>query len=318
MGGLFQHRIDNAEKAIKEFGFKTREFKTTRTFLDGRAGTIQNRLDDIHDCFSDTEVKAIVCNIGGLSSNELVNRIDYGIIRKNPKIFCGYSDITILHHAFNKMAGLVTFYGPAAMTQFGEFPRPIDYTMKYFLRCLSQEVGRIEPSREWTDENLDWSRKEDTKRPRKMNTNNGFVWVNPGSVKGQIVGGCLPSIIKLNGTKFELNYKNKILFLDIPEGQDFTKGEPLEYVDSEITDLINHGVFDVIKGLVVGRGYGYSREERIKLRKIITKHVKNIDIPVLTEVDIGHTDPMITVPLCVEASLDSEHNLFSIDESGVI
>jgi len=320
LGGLFPYRVDNARKFLESIGFKVKEFPTVKKFVDGNAGTIEERLLDIHSAFKDKEIKAIICNIGGLACNELLNLIDYNIVKTNPKIFCGYSDITLLHYAFSSMSDLITFYGPAAMTQFGEFPRPQEYTLKYFLKAVNQStpIGRIEPSLHWTDEILDWSKKENHYRERKLFKNEGPIWIKEGSATGKIFGGCLYSILQLKGTRYDADYSGKILFVETPEGQNFEKGEPLNYVDSQITDLRNMGVFDKIKGLVVGRGFGYLQEERKKFKQIIIKHTKNYDFPVLFNVDIGHTDPMITIPLNVRVTLNSEGNIFSINESGVV
>jgi len=320
LGGLCQHRVDNAKRAFEELGFKVKEFPTARKFLEGNAGTANERIVDIHSAFEDKEVKAIICNIGGLVANELLRLIDYNIIKCNPKIFCGYSDISNLHYAFHKIAGLVTFYGPAAITQFGEFPEPFKYTIEYFLKAVSSKapIGKILPSSEWTDETLDWVNKDDLKRPRKLMKNEGYTWLKGGKAKAPIIGGCLYSILQLKGTNFDVDYNGKILFIETPEGQNFKKGEPLDYVNSQIVDIINAGVFDKIRGLIVGRGFGYSVEEREKLKEIVIKNTKDFNFPVLFNANIGHTDPIITIPLGVKAMLDSEMNIFSIDESGVI
>ncbi len=319
LGGLVPHRVENARKFLESKGFKVKEFPTSRSIKGNSSATPQERVEDIHNAFKDPEVKAIICTTGGLSSNELLDLINYKLIKENPKIFCGYSDISVLHYAFLKKANLTTFYGPAAMTQFGEFPQPLEYTYNYFIKAVSETkpIGRIIPSEKWTDELLDWRYKEDLKRPRKLYPNKGFLWIKKGKVSGRIVGGCLSSILKLKGTKFNTDYADKILFIETPEGQDFTKGEPLNYVDSQVMDLRNTGVFSKIKGLIVGRGYGYTKEERKDFEKIIKKHTESYNFPVLFNVDIGHSDPMITIPLGVKVTLDSSKNLFSIDEIGV-
>jgi muramoyltetrapeptide carboxypeptidase LdcA involved in peptidoglycan recycling len=320
LGGLFPHRLDAARNFLVAKGFKVKEFPTTRGFNDGSSGTPEERARDLIAAFNDKEVKAIVCNIGGLSSNELLKIMDFGVIKKNPKIFCGYSDISILHYAFQKKAGLVTFYGPAAMTQFGDNPKTMGYTWEHFLKAVSSPVpvGKIQPSKEWTDEFMDWAGKKDLERPRKLVKNDGWIWIKEGKAQGQVIGGCLSSILKLSGTEFDVSYEDKVLFIETPEGQDFKKGEPLNYVDSQLMDLRNLGIFDRIRGLLVGRGQGYTKEERDKFRQMVIKHTKDYNFPVLMEIDIGHTDPMMTIPLGVEVTLDSEKDIFSIDEAGVV
>ncbi|MBS3125593.1 LD-carboxypeptidase [Candidatus Woesearchaeota archaeon] len=320
LGGLFPHRVDSAKRALEKLGFKVKEFPTARKFQDGKAGTPDERIKDLHDAFSDPSIKAIMCTIGGLCSNEIIGRLDYELIKKNPKMFCGYSDISILHHAIARRTGLVTFYGPAAMTQFGEFPEPLPYTVEHFLKATTstKPVGTIKPSEKWTDEtSLDWSKKLDLTRPRNLYENEGHIWLKEGKATAPIIGGCLSSIMQLKGTPYDFDSTGKILFVETCEGQDFTKGEPLGYADAHIMDLRNAGVFDKIKGLVVGRPFGYSAEDRKKFVDIIAKHVASYNFPVLVNVNVGHADPIITIPLGVTVTLDSAQNRFSIDESGV-
>ncbi len=318
LGGMFPHRVDKAKKSLESLGFNVKVFPTAKNNVKGKAGTVDERISDLHEAFTDNQIKAILCVIGGFSCNELITKIDYQIIKKNPKIFCGYSDITILHYSILKKTGLTTFYGPCAMTQFGEYPNSLDYTIQYFLKAVTRAspIGKVEPSKSWTDETLDWSKKLDTKRPRNLYQNEGFQWINAGKAKGKTIGGCLYSLLQLRGTEFDGNYKNKVFFIETPEGQEFGKGEPLNYIDAQLTDLKNSGVFDKIRGLIVGRPFGYKGKEKA-FEEVIRDHTKDYSFPVLCNVNIGHADPIITLPLGVKVTLDSEKNLFSVDESGV-
>jgi len=314
LSNIFPHRIDNAKKFFLSEGYKVKEYPTTRGSHEGSSGTIKDRLRDLDEAFSDKEVKAIICTVGGISSNELISKIDYNLIKKNPKIFCGFSDISILHYAFLTKTGLVTFYGPALMGEFGECPNPQDYTLEHFYKAVTNKIGKIKSSEMWVEEFVEWN---DQKEPRNKVPNKGFVWLKPGKVKGKIIGGCLYSILQLMGTEYNVDYNNKILFIETAEGEDYKKGEPLDLVSSKIMDLRNAGVFDKIKGLVVGRPFGYTSKEREKFKDIIKKHIENYDFPVLINFDIGHTSPMITIPLNIEVEMDSIENRFEFLESGV-
>lgn len=320
LAAIFPHRLDNAIKFLKKEGYKIKEFTNTRKVDGWESAPAEERAKDIMAAFLDKEVKAIICAIGGNTLNKTLGYIDFEKIKQNPKIFCGYSDISILHYALNKKSNLVTFYGPCVMTQFAEYPTPLDYTIKYFNKAVLSimPIGKIEPSREWTDEVLDWSKKLDLTRARKMELNTGFEWLRKGKAKGKIIGGCLHSIAHLIGTEYWLEYKDKILFIEIPEGQDFSKGEPLPEVDALLCDLNLAGIFKEIKGLIVGRPFRYSKEETEKFKKIILDNTKGYGFPILYGVDIGHTDPIITIPIGIEVDLDSSENRFEIVESGVI
>lgn len=321
LANLASHRARKGIKMLEQLGFKIKVGKNALKIKEYTAGTPKERADDINSFFKDKEVKAIFSFIGGNHSNQVLKYLDFSLIKKNPKIFLGYSDVTVLHFALYVKANLITFYGPAVLTQFAENPRILSYTETYFKKALMQRdpIGKIEPSIQWSDEILDWFKKEDLKRPRKMKKNKGWQWLRQGKAEGSILGGCITSMLHLRGTEYWPNFRNPILFWEIPEsGDNFTKGEKVENIDSYLTDLELTGVFKNIKGMIVGRFFGYSEQEKDKIIKIIKDRTYDYSFPILLNVDIGHTDPMITVPLGVRVKIDSSKNFFEIKESGVI
>jgi muramoyltetrapeptide carboxypeptidase len=312
LAGLVPHRLDNAIKFLKSLGLNIKEYPCTRKTSGWESAPAKERAKDLMAAFTDKDVKGIICSIGGCNANKILKYLNYEEIRANPKAFCGYSDASVIHYALFNVSGLSTYYGPALMTQFGEFPRPLEYTVEHFKKAMleNQDIGKIKPSKEWTDEVLDWFEKKDLERPRRLKCNPGYEWLREGTAKGQIIGGCISSIIHLIGTDYWPNHSGKILFLENPEGEDFTAGEPLSNVDALLADLDNAGIFREIRGLVFGRAFGYSEEERMKLQEIILDNTKDYDFPILYGVDIGHSDPQITIPLGAEVEIDSEENLF--------
>ena len=197
------------------------------------------------------------------------------------------------------------------MTQFGEYPKPLDYTVKYFNKAIVEgKIGKIESSKKWTDEILNWFAKKDLERSRELKENFGYNWIKKGKATGEIIGGCLHSLTHLIGTEYWPNHKDKILFIELPEGEDFMKGEPLAEVDAQLCDLEIAGIFKEIKGLIVGRPFRYSQEETEKFKKIILDNTEGYNFPILFGVDIGHSDPQITIPFGVKVEIDSEKNLF--------
>ncbi len=313
---IFPHRLDNAIKFLEREGFKVKEFSCTRKMNGWESAPAEERAKDIMAAFEDPEVKAIICTIGGTVANQTLKYLDFEKIRNNPKIFCGYSDITNLHYAIFTKSKLSTFYGPCAMTQFAEYPKPLQYTLDYFFKAVSSKepIGKIKASKEWTDETLNWGKKLDLERARNLIPNPSYVWLRKGKAEGNLIGGCLPSVTHLAGTSFWPDYKNSILFLEIPEGQEFDKGEPPSYVDWYLEHLKLTGVFDKIKGLIFGRPFKYSEKDVEKLKKKIVERTSDYDFPILFGADIGHTDPMITIPLGVRAEVDSDTNSFIILE----
>lgn len=244
---LFPGRVYRGKAALENLGYKVKIF-----FNDFEPKThhemVLLRCAEIHNAFLDTEVKAIICTIGGISSNELLRYLDYDLIKANPKIFCGYSDITLLHHAIFTQTGLHTFYGPAVIPTFGEFPKPLSFSLDHFQKVLQtaeKPVGPLPRSIEWTEEFRDWMDGTDSIRPRHLMPTTGWEWLRPGKATGRISGGCLPSLCQTLGSKFRPGYHGRILFLENPEGEVFHKPLPLEHTTSLMGDLANAGVFDV-------------------------------------------------------------------------
>jgi len=180
---------------LKSLGFKVRiapHALNQRGFI---SDTPQNRAHDIHSLFADSEVKAIVAAIGGDHSCHLLPLLDFDLVRENPTAFMGFSDITVLNVAIWKATGLVTFNGPALLTDFAEYPRMFEYTERYMLKalCEAKPMGVIEPSTWWTEEFLDWAQKADLKRPRARHHSAGWTWLREGAGEGVLIGGCLVS-----------------------------------------------------------------------------------------------------------------------------
>jgi len=320
LAGLIPHRVEKGINILQRMGFKVKIGKNALKISGHTAGDPQERAQDINNFFKNKDIKAIFTFIGGNHSNQILKYLDFHSIRRNPKVFLGYSDITVLQFAFYVQANLVTFYGPAVLTQFAENPKVFSYTKEYFEKAVMSlsPIGKINPSNYWTDEILDWFKKEDLKRPRKIKRNKGWQWLKKGKTSGIILGGCISSMMHLRGTKYWPDFFDKILFWEIPESDvDFTKGEKPENIDAYLTDLELSHVFNQIKGMIIGRPVGYTRDQIELLIQIIKERTKDYRFPILFGVDIGHTDPMITIPLGIKVRLDSRNNIFEFLEAGV-
>ncbi len=317
---LFLHRIENGKKALEEMGFKVVFANHALEMNNYVSASAKERADDINQMFRNKNVKAIICTIGGNHSNQILKYLDFGLIKSYPKIFLGYSDITILHYALAKKANLRTFYGPCLMTEFGEYPKILSYTLKYFQKASMnfEPIGKVEASKEWTDEFLDWFHKKDLERPRRLLRNEGYEWWKEGKVEGEIFGGTIPSINHLAGSEYWVDLTDKVFFIDIPEGE--TPGGPYSQaqLDSFFADLDNLKVFTQIKGLIIGRPYSYKKEDVEKLKDIIGQYTEDANYPILYNANIGHASPMITLPMGVKVRLDSITDRFEILESGVV
>jgi muramoyltetrapeptide carboxypeptidase LdcA involved in peptidoglycan recycling len=320
ISAIFPHRLERGIAALEKIGFQVVRTASVSRFWEGQGGTPKERADELHEVFADTSIQGIVCAIGGLTANSVVPLLDYDLIAKNPKVFCGYSDIGVLHFAIRNLSRLVTFYGPCILTEFAEYPEMHPYTEEMFKAATmsTAPLKRIPRSDSWTDEFLNWGDKSDLSRPRILTANtDGHMWLRKGRCEGRLEGGCVYTVHQMRGTPYQSDYTDSILVLETPEGMAPNEGFPLSFVESQLVDLSNSGVFAKIRGLVFGRPMGYSVEQRARLTELVSRVAEPYSFPILMNVNIGHAAPIMTVPLGVRARLDSAENAFEILESGV-
>lgn len=312
---LFPHRLERGVSCLRELGFKI----SMGRHVSGRvsphlSASAADRAADLMAMFADSEIKGIICSIGGDHSCQLLSLLDFDAIRRNPKIFMGFSDVSVLNIALWKEAGLVSFYGPTVLTEFADFPTMPEYSRSGFIQATMNcdPVGKIIPSTEWTDEFLDWGTQSDLLRPRLALPSNGWTWLKAGKATGRLLGGCTSSLEHLRGTRFWPDWNGAILFLETSE----EKPSPAK-IDALLSDYANMGVLDQISGLIFGRPTRYTPAEKVELFSTVLASCKYYKFPILVDVDIGHTSPMTTIPIGCLGSLDSDRNDFSIIEAGV-
>jgi muramoyltetrapeptide carboxypeptidase len=285
---LFARRIQKATSFFQDRGFKIKVFYN-ETLPPDHSSTIQVRCSELHSAFSDPDVKAIICTIGGLSANELLPHLDYDLIRTNAKIFCGYSDITILQHAFFTQCGLRTFYGPAVIPEFGEADGPMEFTTNNFFKMVMEKVERriVPRSATHTLEFNNWLSENEADEPRTSIPAPQWKWLKAGKGQGQRYGGCLPSLVQLCGTKYLPDYTGRILLLELPEGAQPGVSFSLDFARSAMADLRNAGILEKITGMVIGRPYMYDEKMTAAFEKMVVDQSYGLEIPILASVDSG-------------------------------
>jgi muramoyltetrapeptide carboxypeptidase LdcA involved in peptidoglycan recycling len=273
----------------------------------GMRVTPQARAEDLHAAFSDPEVDVVLAAIGGDHAVELLPHLDYQLIRANPKLFQGYSDMTVLHWALLKRSGLVTFYGPALLPELGEHPTVLPHTDNW-LRAAWFETAplRFAPATTWTDEFLDWDQQEDRTRPRALRPSEGWVTIRDGVAEGWLVAGCLETICRhLKGSPAWLDLQGALLVLETSE-----EVPPPHQVDAYLAELADAAVFEQICGLVVARPYGYDHDQTLRLWSLVASRAEASGVPALGNVECGHADPMLTLPMGVRARVDATAKQF--------
>jgi len=287
-----QDIIDASLKRFNDLGLKI-SFSVHAADTDSlHSSTIESRIADIHEAFSDPNVKGIFTTIGGFNSNQLLRYLDYGLIRSNPKILSGYSDITALQNSIYAKTGLVTYSGPFFST-FG-MSKGLDYTIEYFRRCLMQSSPyKVLPSKEWSDDS--WYRNQNR---RTFIKNTDFNRINYGIAEGVLVGGNLCTLNLLQGTEFMPDLDDTILFIE--DGKDSNP----EVFDRDLQSLIQQKGFEGVRGIMIGRFLRASGISDAVLAEIIKSKKELAHIPIISGLDFGHTTPQLTIPIGGRALLE--------------
>jgi len=270
----------NAQKLLTDKGFSVTFGKNAMLQDEFMSSPIRSRIGDLHDAFKDKNVKAIIAAIGGSTSNQLLKHIDYKLVSDNPKIFLGLSDATCLANAFYAKTGLVTYSGPHLPVLGAE--KCTDYSWEYFEKCLMlNEEFEILPSQRYCNKRFD----------SRTLKNEGHWQINKGQATGVAIGGNLLTFTFLQGSEYAPSYKNSILFLED------TGKESFRDFQNQLQSILNQKESEGIKGIVVGRFQKDTGMTRDLLSKIIKSKHELKNVPVLGNVDFGHTTPTITFPI---------------------
>lgn len=246
------------------------------------SSSIMHRVEDIHEAFRDPQVKAILTVIGGYNCNEVLPYLDYQMIAENPKILCGFSDITALATAITTKCDFITYSGP----HFSSFRmvQAQEYQLSYFQKCLMEKNPfSLVASSIWSDDA--WYIDQEN---RHFEAASWKVY-SEGAVSGQLYGGNLCTLNLLQGTAYMPDLSNCILFLEDDE-----LVNPAIFA-RDLTSLLQ--ATTTIKGLAIGRFQRASAMTEEQLHFILDKHPLLKAIPVLYDVDFGHTQPIFTFPI---------------------
>lgn len=294
-----------AEKRFDELGFKISYGKNVADHDEFFSSSIEERVEDLHDAFRDPNVKAIMAVLGGYNANQLLKYIDYQCIKENPKIFCGYSDITALNLAIYKKTGLVNYSGPHFST-FG-MKHGIDYTLASFLQAVTNDAPyEITPSTHWSDD--PWYLDQEK---RKFVEQDAYFVINEGRAEGTLIGGNLCTMNLLQGTEFMPSLENSILFI---EDDDESHSQTF---DRDLQSLLHLPDASGIKGILIGRFQVESAVTEAALRKIIHSKKELAHIPVIANVNFGHVSPIATIPVGATATItaSSEGTEITIEQT---
>lgn len=288
---LDSERLTKGLRLLNRMGFRTLPGRHLRAHCGYLGGTDAQRLTDLTEMFARSEVRAVMCLRGGYGSMRLLGDLNYDLIRGNPKIFIGFSDITALHLAVQKRCGLVTFHGPMLSTDFGH--GLTDYTRESFLRVVTPGTG---------------GRGTIIENPPDGPPG---VTIRPGTASGELVGGNLSLITALEGTPFALETRGRILFFE-------EVGESLYRLDRMLSQLRLAGKLAAAAGIIVGecRGCG-SVGDSFTVVDVLKDRLGDLGIPCFYGLAAGHGTHKATLPLGIQVTMDAGKHVVYLEESGV-
>lgn len=294
--GVSQETFDRAVQKMQELGFKTKEGANARKINGFLAGTDAERLADLHAAFGDRTVDAVFCVRGGYGASRLLPKIDYNLIRRNPKIFVGFSDITALHLAIAQVAGLVTFHGAGAASINS------DYTQKHLLDVLMNPAAKytIEPSA------YNQSQEENT---YKMQI------IRAGVASGRLIGGNLSLLAALSGTNYGLKHlRGKLLFIEDVNEKPYR-------LDRMLTQLRQSADFRGVAGIAVGicDGCDVPRDdiETQTAADVFKERFADLGVPVIYGLSFGHIREQFTLPVGIRAQMNTADSSLTLLEPAV-
>ena len=264
----------HAKEIVEKDGFKVKFSKNIFSNTNEYSSTAKEKAQDINEMFADEEIRMIWCAKGGENSNTTFEYLDYELIKKNPKIFCGYSDITSLTNMITEKTGLVTFSGTNFKT----------------IATAETSYAYEEAKHRFIDGSLEISGREEYKT------------IRPGKAEGVLIGGNLSLTRGMVEGKYKINFEDKILFL---EELGFETGPAL--VNNFLAYMKQNGVFDKIKGLWIG---SYEHESGISLEKIVLDTIGNeYTFPIIQSNNFGHIETNTVIPIGTKARIDTDEEI---------
>jgi len=313
------HIYDEGIKNLEGLGFNIIEYPTARMDAEEIYNNPQKRAEDINAAFANDNIHGIISTIGGSDSVRILKYLDIETIKRNPKFIMGYSDFTTINTYLN-LQDLVTFNGPSIMAGFSQLNSfPMEYR-KYIKDYLlnPNEMNLLPIFSGYSDGYPEWADKNNIGKIKPVQKNDGIHYLQgSGSFSGTLFGGCIEVLEMMKGTDFWPKkdfWDNKILFLETSEDK-----PSIDYITFWLRNYGAMDVFDRLSGVLFGRARDYSIEEKEKLdaaiKSVIQIEFGNSTLPILTNLDFGHTDPQIILPLGINIEVDINNKTLNQTES---
>jgi muramoyltetrapeptide carboxypeptidase len=299
-------RFHKAKKYIENKGFRIVEGSLTGKYDYYRSGSIRERAEELNRLIRNPEIKCIMATIGGMNSNSILPYIDYEELKRNPKIIIGYSDVTAILLAIYAKTKINTYYGPALVSSFGEYPPFVDCTYQYLKELLIDQTEfpyTLNTPSFWTDESIDWETQDRSKEQKQ----NQLVTVNGGRTQGRLIGGNLDTMQGIWGSEYMPIIKDGDIFF-IEDGS-----KDPGTIERSFSLLKLNGVFDKVSGIILGKHQMFNDwKTGRKPYEILLEVLGDTNLPFIADFDCCHTHPMLTLPIGCEVELDATNKKITI------
>lgn len=292
--------VENGERKIRALGLNPVMFPTCYKNYGHLAASDEERAKDANDAFKNESIKGIICLRGGYGTPRMLNMLDYEMIASNPKVFVGFSDITALHTVFNQICNMVTFHGPMATSNFAKVKNNKVEFEHYSCESLVKNI--------FTNEPIGLVNNPDNEELKSFCS---------GKAEGLLAGGNLTLLTATLGSKYEIDAKGKILFIE-------EVGEPIYKIDRMLTSLALAGKFDECAGIILGTFVNCEREKKayaggldLTLNEVVENTLVKYNKPIIYNLRAGHNSPQPTMALGTKVAINADSKQVIFLESGV-
>lgn len=311
----FPKRLERGIKFLESKGYVIKIMPKALDTQGYNASDAESRANDINQAFADKNISMILCSTGGLTANGILPFLDFDLIKKNPKIFCGYSDITTLNLVITSKTELITFNGPTLLSNLADFEGSVGFTFDFFEQICSGEYNlskKLPQSTKYSFESLFWDR--DDNRDLKMKKAPEVISFGPkGNFSGRLFGGNLQTFHDLTCESDSFNLENTILFLE-------EEGLSSDWYERFFENMKRKLVFKKIKALIFARptkDFLEAENNERTLETLLNEISKEYNLPILANIDCGHTKPLLTFPLGIKVEVDTKKKEIYFKEQAV-
>jgi len=303
---VFPKRRETGKKNLEEIGLEPIFLKNAIRDYSTNKKEVEERINEINEMVKQ-DVDVIMASMGGYTSIQTLDKIDYQVVKEKQIPFCGFSDITSLLLALYTKTGVEMLYGPVYTVNMCDYGGIDSYTKENFLNCLEGKRMELKPSPYYMPEFIDWKDLEEKVIIKKQVPKEAdWKYLKPGKCEGKLIGGNLTTLLLLTGTEYLPidTFDNKILFIEECEMN-------MDEFCSHMESLRLKGILDRVNGVLIGKFDTEDMNENIE--EFLKDYMKEYNKPVIYNMDFGHVFPILTLPIGRDAKVECKNKKIKVE-----